>query len=324
MTMQEEALRPEELAEAAAAAIADAQTKDCVRDMGGVLAEAGLLGVCAAEDDGGLELSLEFAVPIAHAAGRLRLQWPLIEQLLLAKALGGTAEGAALAAGEQIATIAWQGSYGQGLAGPARHAQHCDWALVPEQQADGLGAVLVDLSAVTLEADPALDPDYPQQWLHLKQAPVLARLDVAAYAALLREAQLLLAAWVNGSADGALELAISYMSTRVQFGRPLSAKQAVRHWLSRMKLVQEVSAATIQRVLATDEYGQARGARTALIGALTNASWVIEKSIHLHGGMGFTWEVPLHYALREVKKIDAAFGAGDLARNLGREFIEAA
>ncbi|MGN5479323.1 acyl-CoA dehydrogenase family protein [Cupriavidus basilensis] len=35
----------------------------------------------------------------------------------------------------------------------------------------------------------------------------------------------------NGAADGALELAAGYMATRVQFGRPLSAKRAVRHLL---------------------------------------------------------------------------------------------
>lgn len=51
-------------------------------------------------------------------------------------------------------------------------------------------------------------------------------------------------------------------------------------------------------------------------GAPCCAAFVIEKAIHLHGGMGFTWEVPLHYALREVRKLDAAFGAGALSKEL--------
>ena len=46
------------------------------------------------------------------------------------------------------------------------------------------------------------------------------------------------------------------------------------------------------------------------------------KAMHLHGGMGFTWEVPLHHALREVRKIDAAWGGGDLPQSLGRRFID--
>jgi alkylation response protein AidB-like acyl-CoA dehydrogenase len=57
---------------------------------------------------------------------------------------------------------------------------------------------------------------------------------------------------------------------------------------------------------------------------LSSAAFVLEKSIHLHGGMGFTWELPLHYALREVRKFDAAFGAGALASQAGRDFIQSA
>ena len=323
MTMQEEGLRPEEFAEAAAAAIEDAQGRAPL-EVAQVLAQAGLTGVCAQEDDGGLGLSVAYAVPIAHAAGKLRLQFPLAEQLLLAKAFAGTPWGAELAVGDKLATVALQGNLAQGFAGAARHADVCDWVLVAEAAGEGSGAVLLDVASVVLEADKALDPEYPQQWLRLEGAKEVARLDAVQYAALQHEVQLLLAAWVNGAADGALETAATYMSARVQFGRPLSAKQAVRHWLARMKLVQEVSAAAIQRVLESNEYGQARSARPALAGALTNAAFVIEKAIHLHGGMGFTWEVPLHYALREVRKLDAALGSGSLSRATGRAFMEAA
>jgi alkylation response protein AidB-like acyl-CoA dehydrogenase len=175
-----------------------------------------------------------------------------------------------------------------------------------------------------IQSDTALDPEFPQQWLELSGAKITARLDATATSELMHDARILLASLVNGAADGALEASALYMANRVQFGRPLSAKQAVRHWLARMKLVQEVSAAAIQRALATNEYGQARAAHAALAGAITHAVFVLEKAIHLHGGMGFTWEVPLHYSLREVRKLDAAFGAGSLARDLGRSFIEMA
>lgn len=319
MSVNDEGIRPEEFAEAATAAIDDAHGRD-LRPMAQVLAQAGLTGVCASETDGGLGLGIAFAVPIAQAAGQRVLAFPLVEQLLLARALAGTPVAAALAAGEKIATIALNGNLAQGLAGPARHAQGCDWALVP----DGDGAALVDLSGATFESDPTLDPEHALQWLRLDAPAVLARLDAAAHAALMHELRLLLAALANGAAEGALKTAAAYMATRVQFGRPLSAKQAVRHHLARMKLLQEVSAAAIRRVLSTDEYGQPRSSHSALAGALANASFVIEKAIHLHGGMGFTWEVPLHYALREVRKLDGAFGAGSLARDVGRHFIEAA
>jgi len=108
----------------------------------------------------------------------------------------------------------------------------------------------------------------------------------------------------------------------VQFGRPLSSKQAVRHLLARMRLLSEASNAGIQRVLCPDEYGSLRNAQPVLANALANAAFVLEKSIHLHGGMGFTWALPLHYALREVRKFDAAFGSGALTSQVGLDFIQ--
>jgi alkylation response protein AidB-like acyl-CoA dehydrogenase len=88
-----------------------------------------------------------------------------------------------------------------------------------------------------------------------------------------------------------------------------------------MRLLQEASNAGIARVLDADEYDRVRDTRPVLANALANAAFVLEKSIHLHGGMGFTWEVDLHYALREVRKFDAAFGSGALARQVGQDFI---
>ena len=316
--MSDNDLQPEEFAQAAAAAIADAQTRD-FRDAGQVLAAAGLCGVCAQEGAGGLSLGIEFALPIVAEAGKLRLQWPLLETILVAKALGGSPLAAELASGARVATWALQGNLRERWAGHARHARDCDWVLVADGQG---GAALLDLAGLEIQDDGALDPEHPQSWLALDTVKVLAELDADAFAALQREAQILVAAWLNGAAEAALATTATHLSNRVQFGRPLSAKQAVRHLLARMRLFQEASNAGIARVLATDEFGRVRDARPVLANAITNAAFVLEKSIHLHGGMGFTWEVPLHYALREVRKFDAAFGSGALAQRVGRDFIQ--
>ena len=318
MSISDNDLQPEEFAQAAAEAIQDAQTRD-FRGAAQVLARAGLCGVCALEDAGGLALGIEFALPIVAEAGKLRLHWPLLENLLIAKALGDSPLATELASGERVATWALQGSLQDAFAGHVRHARDCDWVLV----ADGRGGgALLDLRTVEIQDDEALDPEHPQSWLMLDGAKVLAELDAATFAALQRDSHILIAGFVNGAAEAALATTAGYMSTRVQFGRPLSAKQAVRHLLARMRLLQEASSAGIQRVLDTDEYGKLRDSRPVLANALGNAAFVLEKSIHLHGGMGFTWEVPLHYALREVRKFDAAFGAGALASQVGRDFIQ--
>ncbi|HSV58496.1 MAG TPA: acyl-CoA dehydrogenase family protein, partial [Variovorax sp.] len=317
-TMSDNDLKPEEFAQAAAEAITDAQTRN-FREAAQVLANAGLCGVCAQEDAGGLALGIEFALPIVAEAGKLRLQWPLLETILIAKALGDSPLAAELASGKRVATWALQGSLPDRLAGHARHARDSDWVLVADGQG---GAALLDASSVEIQDDEALDPEHPQSWLVLDNVKVLAEFDAATFAALQRDAQILIAGWVNGAAEAALATTATYMSTRVQFGRILSAKQAVRHLLARMRLLQEASNAAIERLLSTDEYDHVRDTRPVLANALSNAAFVLEKSIHLHGGMGFTWEVPLHYALREVRKFDAAFGSGQLAQQVGRDFIQ--
>ncbi|RCW70360.1 acyl-CoA dehydrogenase family protein [Pseudorhodoferax soli] len=315
--MSDQDLQPEEFAQAAAAAIADALGRSA-REAAQVLASAGLCGVCADEDAGGLALGTAFALPIVAEAGKLRLQWPLLETILVAKALGTSPLAEELAGGTRIATWALQGSLQDGYAGQARHARTSDWVLVADGQG---GAALLDLATVQIEDDAALDPEHPQCWLGLADAKVLATLDAATFGALQRERDILVAGFVNGAAEGALATTAAYIATRVQFGRPLSAKQAVRHLLARMRLLQEAANAGIQRVLDADEDGLPRNARPVLANALSSAAFVLEKSIHLHGGMGFTWELPLHVSLREVRKFDAAFGSGALASQVGRDFI---
>jgi len=312
MTMED--LQPEEFAQAADAAITDALSHQDLRKTAEILAQAGLCGVMAAEADGGLGLDISFALPIVHAAGRLRLPFPLAEQILLAHTLVDTTEGQALASGERIATIAWQGSLNDAWI-RVDHG-NADWVLV----ADDNGAVLIDIEGLSREEQPTLDPDHPQTWIATQDARVLARLDSESWPALQRQAHILLAEFANGAAEGALQETANYMATRVQFGRPLSAKQAVRHLLARMRLLQEVSSAAIRRTIHTDEFGQTRDTRPALAGAIANAAFVIEKAIHLHGGMGFTWELPLHRALRAVRKLSAAFDS--LAQENGRAYIQ--
>ena len=351
----EPGLRPEDFAEAAEAPIEAARGRG-LGDAARVLAEAGLIGVAASEDAGGLGLPIDFALPIAEAAGRLQLRFPLVEQILLAKAFGAAAlrgsdsgaQGIAqtLAAGERTACIAWQGSVAEGLAGHARHAAQCDWVLVADEApveesilgaisvrgvsgaigagGSGGGATLVEVASVRIEADTALDPDVPADWLRVENARVVARLSSEVFAQLCQDACVLFAGFVTGAAQGAIARTATYVATRVQFGRPLSAKQAVRHWLSRMQLVTEVSTAATRRVLATDDYGNRRDPRPTLAGAVANAAFVLEKAMHLHGGMGFTWEMPLHHSLRDIRAIDAFCGSGQACKRIGQRFIDAA
>lgn len=310
-------LNPEDFAEAAGAAIADAQDK---ANVAAILAEAGLFSVSVPEDAGGMGLALEYSVPVARVGGQSQLRFPLVDQILLARAFAGTDAGASLLSGETVGTIAWQGSLDTGYASHAAFAGQAQVMLV----ADGEGAALIDLSSVALVLDDALDPEFPQGEALLDNATILARLDAAAWVALQSEARVLLTAFAIGAAQGALDRTAAYMATRVQFGRPLSAKQAVRHTLAQMKLLTDVSQAALRRALLADEFDQPRSADAAFVGAVANATFVVEKAIQLHGGIGFTWELPLHWSLRDVKRIALAMQTGAATQALGAAFIDAA
>src|SRR5690554_5615735 len=160
--MSDDSLRPEDFAEAAGAAIADTEGKSFAEKTA-VLAGNGLFGVTVAEEKGGLGLDLSFAIPIVAVAGKLQLRYPLVEQMLLAKALAESEIGAAIIAGEKAVAIAWQGTLEEVLATHATFAADADYVLVASND----GAALLDASSVKAEADPSLDPDFPQYNLDL-------------------------------------------------------------------------------------------------------------------------------------------------------------
>ena len=315
MTMQSEELRPEEFGQAAQAVFAALEGQSGP-DAAAAMADAGLFGVCVSEDAGGLGLPLEFAMPVVRAAGELQLQYPLPEQIAAAKAFQHTAQGAPLLSGEKSVCVVLLGS--GDWSSVARNGAQADYVLAQTEA----GFALYDAADVQKQVDASLDPEVPQLWVALGAATPVASLNDADSAVFLNDMRLLWAEYLNGLSAGALERSATYLQARVQFGRPLSAKQAVRHHLARMRLLVEASSAEVWRALRVDELGQARSGDSALAAALGNASFVLEKATHLHGGMGFTWELGLHRSLREVKKLDATNGAGAVMREVGQAFVE--
>ena len=111
MSLTGEGLQPSEFAVTASRAVADCAALG-LREQARHLANDGLLGVIASQEVGGLDLPLAFAVPVVAAAGSGLLGFPLMEALLLGRALQGSLPRAAegVVTGEMLATIAWQGS----------------------------------------------------------------------------------------------------------------------------------------------------------------------------------------------------------------------
>lgn len=279
------------------------------------LANDGLLGILASEGAGGLELPLRYAVPVAAKCSEEHLAFPLVETLLLARAFAAQAPDAAarVIAGSAIATVAWRGTVSTSRSGEsliltgtvdrAPHASHADYILAV---IDDGSAALIERRAkgVSLSESVSLAIDTPECVLSLDavKVPKELRLSPADVAALKREALVLQAAACLGAAEGSLSMAIAHVTTRRQFGTALVANQAVRHMLARHKLGIEGARSSIERCFMGPEITDLL-AQTAFLHAVDAGTTAAEGSIQLHGGMGYTWDVPVHRHLRAIRCI---------------------
>jgi alkylation response protein AidB-like acyl-CoA dehydrogenase len=116
-----------------------------------------------------------------------------------------------------------------------------------------------------------------------------------------------------GIGSKANELAIAYVSQREQFGKKIGSYQAISH-----SLVDAYVAVELSRSLAywaawcvAEGDGQVDLAvASAKSQAAEAAVLACEKSIQAHGGVGFTWEHPLHRYYKRALWLESALGYG--------------
>jgi alkylation response protein AidB-like acyl-CoA dehydrogenase len=114
-----------------------------------------------------------------------------------------------------------------------------------------------------------------------------------------------------GIAAKVLELAVDYAKTREQFGRPIGVYQAVSHRLADMYVETELA-----RSLAYwAAWSVAEGDEQAPIAVAAAKAYcgdaavsACERSIQVHGGIGFTWEHVLHVYYKRALWIQAFGG----------------
>jgi alkylation response protein AidB-like acyl-CoA dehydrogenase len=114
-----------------------------------------------------------------------------------------------------------------------------------------------------------------------------------------------------GIAARALELAVEYAKERQQFGKPIGTYQAVSHKLSdtyvETELARSLAYWAAWCVAEDDEQTDvACAAAKAFCGDAAVAA--CERSIQVHGGIGFTWEHVLHEYYKRALWIQAQYG----------------
>jgi alkylation response protein AidB-like acyl-CoA dehydrogenase len=117
-------------------------------------------------------------------------------------------------------------------------------------------------------------------------------------AAARRNATVLLAAEAVGVAQRALDLAVAYARARRQFGRPIGSFQAVAHPLAEGHADVELARSLAYRAAATmsgpSNVDLSEPVACAGHACVDAAVRVTELAMQVHGGVGVTWELPLH------------------------------
>ncbi|MEH2628654.1 alkylation response protein AidB-like acyl-CoA dehydrogenase [Bradyrhizobium sp. AZCC 1719] len=331
MAPTSEGLQPADFAVTAERAVAACSGLG-LREQASHLAGDGLLGVVAHEDVGGLDLPLAFAVPVVAAATSGLLGFPLLETILLGQLLRQPVPrlAAAIVRGEVLATIAWQGSVIaereadtvllNGWVARAPCATEVDHVLV-RIGADRAALISIEADGVVVEEGAGLDLTVLEHGMRLESVAIPEEriLRDGAWARLCSDANVLRAAAILGSAGACLSLAQEHASTRRQFGRALSYNQAIRHALARQKLGLEGMRHAITRSLG--ELAGALERDAAFLAAAACGTSISEGALQIHGGMGFTWDVPVHRHIRRIRSLQAQGDASGLIAALGRRYV---
>lgn len=295
------------------------------------LGELGVFSMHLPERQGGAGLGIPEAVLVFEELGRALVPGPLVWTLLAAGRVPGADSGATIVTGLDALGA-------EGARGPIERPAEVDGALVlasdgvryvptpalgmkpltrpldpltPVGVAEGLADGLVGMNASGLAATGASADTSASAAVPASGAQTLG--DAAEARSLRRLGALLDAAFLLGSAQATLDLAVAHAKQREQFGRPIGSFQALKHMMADMFARQELARGAVYSAaahVAAPEVGDVeRAVSSARVVAHAAAERNARASIQIHGGMGYTWEVPVHYHLKRVWALEARFGS---------------
>lgn len=131
-------------------------------------------------------------------------------------------------------------------------------------------------------------------------------------------ARLLVAADTLGAAQAMIDKAVAYAAERKQFERVIGSFQAVKHMCAEMAAKLEPGRALIWHAAHALDTGDAEGPVMANLAKSYMAeagTFIARTSTEVHGGMGFTDLVGLHYWYKRIGVNRQLFGSPEQARD---------
>jgi alkylation response protein AidB-like acyl-CoA dehydrogenase len=286
------------------------------------LCDLGLPTLRLAEPDG-IGAGLLEATAVAEKIGAVLLPEPAVATIVLASAwtahpeaselLGPLCSGSRVIAlsGFDAASLSPSGAVRGRVRVPTDGGGQVA-LLAHDEYTNGSALVIMDMADLQNTTDRTnLDPTRPTALAELTDAePVdVLRLTDASAELIRAEFAILTVSELVGGMQQVLADTVGFVKGRQQFGRPIGGFQAVKHRLADMYALAEQARALVQ--FAALECVHGTDSAASLIGAATR--WVprsavnlFEDAIHLHGAMGYSWEVNVHLHLRRALTVRAA------------------
>ena len=203
-----------------------------------------------------------------------------------------------------------------------------------------VGLFAVSAADAAIHPVETVDPGRPQARIELRDSPAtLLSADPSVLERILDLACVAISAEQVGAAQRAFDLTLAYAKQRVQFDRPIGSFQAVKHRLADLYTVLEsarsvsYAAAFAAGFAAGSAVGFDAGLdagldagfdRSAASGASGRElrvaasrakaycseafSTIAGEAIQLHGGIGITWEHPIHFYFKRAHSTAHLFG----------------
>ena len=278
------------------------------------ITELGLPGVLAPEAAGGMGLHDVDFVLIAEEAGRAVLPEPLVEHAGVAIPLLAELAPAAPRAADWLARAAGGGA--RIAVGAA-----CNPFVLGSAQADALllqhgdEAHLVERNAVELAPQPSIDGLRSLARVIWKPSPdtrlAAGESGRAAWHRAFARGAVYTAAQCLGITARIVELSVAYAKERSQFGKPIGSYQAIKHQLASVQVKLEFARphvyAAVTRVGDLDERADA-AVSSAKLAAVDAADLAARTGIQVHGAMGYSWEVDLHFYVKRALALAGSWG----------------
>ncbi len=211
------------------------------------------------------------------------------------------------------------------------HVDRADFIMVfastdPGKGTKGITCFLVDKNAVGLHISkpiPTMGDDWEPYTLTFEDCAVpdenvLGEVNKGFVVAdeQLTHGRLKIAAFNVGIGQRCLDMAVRYSKERVTFGQPIGSRQAIQWMLADSEV--ELMAARLlvyQAAWMADNKQRIRNeAFVAKLYATEMAQRVTDRALQIHGGMGYTREVPIQSFYRQVRVWRIGHGTSEIHR----------